>query len=412
MSNKEQIINQDKQNPNKLISIMQQRIPLMLFSCLLCFFSEAQKTTVPPGPAAAQVVPVQPTFAYKKINPQLQYAFIINKPTTAHPQEGDQIMINMQMVSNNRLMYTTSQAFKGKPALYGVTKPAFKGDLIEAIMLMTPGDSIVCMVDADAMFKNSKNKRPAFIKSGDKMQYFIRLVSIKPKDEVQKEQQAAFMKQMKEQQAKQAVMTAKQIAVDNKALKAYFASRHITPIKTASGLYYTIREEGNGEKPNVGDNVTMNYTGTLLDGTKFDSNEDTAFHHVQPFTFVLGRGAVIKGWDEGVALLKIGSKATLYIPSPMAYGAQARPGGGANPRGIPSNSILIFDVQVVSSTHPAPPPPPVKPAIQADSSKAIRMEPIKPIKVDSTKPIKMEPIKIIKADSTKMPELKTKEKEN
>ena len=96
----------------------------------------------------------------------------------------------------------------------------------------------------------------------------------------------------------------------------------------------------------------------------------------------------------------------------MAYGAQARPGGGANPKGIPANSILLFDVQVVSSTPPAPPPPPVKPAIQLDSSKPIRMEPIKTMKADSTKPNGMKPIKIIKADSTKMPEPQTKEKDN
>jgi FKBP-type peptidyl-prolyl cis-trans isomerase len=63
---------------------------------------------------------------------------------------------------------------------------------------------------------------------------------------------------------------------------------------------------------------------------------------------------VIKGWDEGVALLKTGAKATLYIPSPMAYGSQARPGGGANPKGIPANSILLFDVQLISMKTPEP----------------------------------------------------------
>ena len=77
---------------------------------------------------------------------------------------------------------------------------------------------------------------------------------------------------------------------------------------------------------------------------------------MQPFQFQLGKGQVIKGWDEGVALLKTGSKATLYIPSPMAYGAQSRPGGGANPKGIPANSILLFDVELVGFKTPAPAP--------------------------------------------------------
>ncbi len=358
---------------------MLQRTRLMIAGCLFSLVAAAQPTTPAPGPAAQNPASTQPAFAYKKINPQLQYAFIINKPTLPHPQEGDQIMLNMQSVCNNRLMYSTAQAFKGKPAVYGVAKPIFKGDLIEAIMLMTPGDSIVCLVDADALFKNSKTKKPDFIKTGDKMQYFIKLVSIKPKEQVQKEQQAAFMKQMKEQQAKQKAAAAKQLVQDDKALKAYFTRKHISPIKTASGLYYTMLEEGTGEKPLPGDSITMNYTGTLLDGTRFDSNTDTAFHHVQPFQFVLGRGAVIKGWDEGVALLKTGSKATLYIPSPLAYGAQARPGSGANPKGIPANSILLFDVQLAGSKHPVPPPAPSPAVPKMDSLKTSKTDTLKTI---------------------------------
>lgn len=340
---------------------MLQRTSLVLVGCLSVLFSVAQtakpapKPNPQPGTVAQPPQIAQSNFAYKKLNPELQYAFIINKPTVAKPQDGDQIMVNMMSVCNNRLMFNTAQAFKGKPAVYGVTKPAFKGDLIEAIMLMTPGDSIVCLVDADALFKGSKSKKPDFIKSGDKVQYFIKLVSIKPKEQVQKEQQAAFTKQMNEQMAKQKIAAAKQMVKDDKDLKTYFAKNKISPTKTASGLYYTIKEEGSGEMAAVGDSVTMNYTGTLLDGTKFDSNEDTAFHHVSPFDFILGKGMVIKGWDEGIALLKKGSKATLYIPSSMAYGVQARPGGGANPKGIPANSILVFDVQVVNTKHPAPP---------------------------------------------------------
>jgi len=296
---------------------------------------------------------------YKTLNPQLQYAFIIDKATSPHPKEGDQISLNMQSIVNGRMMFSTAQQFKGKPGVYGIAKPAFKGDLNEAILLMTPGDSIVCLVDAVAMFKGSKSKLPDFIKPGDKMQYGIKLVSIKTKEVLQKEQQAAFMKQIKEQQAKQKAAEAKQLVKDDKLLKAYFAKNNINPIKTSSGLYYTIKEEGKGEIPVAGDSITMVYTGTLLDGTKFDSNIDTAFGHVQPFQFVLGRGMVIKGWDEGVALLKTGSKAVLYIPSPMAYGQQARPGSPANKKGIPANSILIFDVALINSKHPTPPPPAV-----------------------------------------------------
>ena len=363
---------------------MSKRTQLMLLGCLIGLFSAAQKTTPPTKPNGQQVVvsptPQQPipTFNFKKINDQLAYAFIINKPTSPKPEEGDQINVNMQSVCNNRLMYSTWVAYKGKPAVFGVNKPSFKGDLIEAIMFMTPGDSIVCQVDADALFKNSKNKKPDFIKAGDKMLYFIKLVSIKPKLQVQNEQQAAFTKQMNEQMAKQKAEAAKQIIKDDKELKTYFAKKNILPTKTASGMYYSMQKEGNGEQAFVGDSVTMNYTGTLLDGTKFDSNEDTAFHHVMPFNFVLGRGQVIKGWDEGVALLKKGSKATFYIPSPMAYGPQARPGGGANPKGIPANSILIFEVELVDLKHPAPGTPPAPEMIEKKKDSSIVPVQLKP----------------------------------
>lgn len=314
----------------------------------------------PPKPEPKPVLNVQqprqsqPAYDYKRINTNLQYAFIQNKPTSPNPKEGDQISVNMQMICNNKLLFNSTQAFRGKPATYSVNKSGFKGDIIEAILLMTPGDSVVCLVDADALFKNTKSKKPAFIKPGDKVQYFIKLLSIKTKEQLQKEQQAAFTKQINEQMAKQKAATEKQMAKDHKEMNAWFAKNNLSPLKTPSGLYYSIKEEGRGEMPIPGDSITMNYTGTLLDGTRFDSNEDTAFHHVQPFKFVLGRGQVINGWDQGVALLKVGSKATFYIPSPLAYGTQVRPGSGANPKGIPANSILMFDVQLLNSKHVIP----------------------------------------------------------
>ena len=338
---------------------MLQRTSLLIAACLFNLFVMAQFTPPKPNPQPVQVTqpPVQakPVFNFKKINAQLEYAFIINRHGLQKPQEGDQINLNMQLVCNNRLMFNSFQTFKGKPAVYGVTKPAFKGDIIEAIVMMTPGDSITCLVDADGLFKNTKNKRPDYIKVGDKLQYFIKLVSIKTKEQFQKEQQAAFTKQINEQMAKQKIAAAKQMVIDDKALKAWFAKKSISPAKDPSGLYYAIKEEGMGERAVAGDTVTVNYTGTLLDGTRFDSNEDTAFHHVQPLQFVLGRGQMINGWDVGIALLKVGGKATLYTPSAMAYGAQSRPGSTVNPKGIPANSILVFDVQLLSSKHPVAP---------------------------------------------------------
>jgi FKBP-type peptidyl-prolyl cis-trans isomerase len=89
-----------------------------------------------------------------------------------------------------------------------------------------------------------------------------------------------------------------------------------------------------------GDVLVMNYTGRFTNGTTFDSNVDPKFNHVQPFEFTLGAGMVIKGWDEGLVGMKIGEKKTLTVPPEKGYGPN-------DYHGIPGNSTLIFDVELV-----------------------------------------------------------------
>jgi FKBP-type peptidyl-prolyl cis-trans isomerase FkpA len=103
------------------------------------------------------------------------------------------------------------------------------------------------------------------------------------------------------------------------------------------GLKYTDDQVGNGTEAQSGKTVVVHYTGWLLDGTKFDSSRDRN----QPFSFPLGRGQVIKGWDEGVAGMKVGGKRTLVIPPDLGYGA--RGAGGA----IPPNATLKFEVELL-----------------------------------------------------------------
>ena len=317
----------------------------LLAACFITLSVMAQTPKLVAAPVG------RPVYNFKTINSKLQYVFIEDKPGTKHPQEGDDVMMRMIAICNNRFMYNTAQASKGKPAAFSVNKAAFKGDIADVLMMMTPGDSVICLVDAKSMFDFTKKKMPDYIKPGDKIQYNIRLVSIKTKEEKAKEQQAAMAKFMQEEQAKQNAGADQLQAADDKALQDYFTQKHITPIKTKSGLYYSIQKEGNGALATAGDTVVMNYRGNLLDGTVFDSNMDSAFMHVQPLNFVLGTGRVIKGWDEGIGYLKAGAKASFYIPSSLAYGAQSMPGSAVNPKGIPANSVLIFDVELISATH-------------------------------------------------------------
>ncbi len=134
-----------------------------------------------------------------------------------------------------------------------------------------------------------------------------------------------------------------QKAIDEKALTDYFAKNKINATRTPSGLYYTINKKGEGANAKPGQSVTMRYYGYTLDGNKFDGNMDKNYNPSgNPFTFSLGAHQVISGWDEGVQLLNQGCRATLYLPSGLAYGPRAM--GAA----IPANSILAFDVELVS----------------------------------------------------------------
>ncbi len=114
-----------------------------------------------------------------------------------------------------------------------------------------------------------------------------------------------------------------------------------TNMTTDSGLQITTTKEGTGEAAQNGDTVSMNYTGKLDDGTVFDSNIDPKFQHVTPFEFTLGAGMVIKGWDEGIAGMKVGEKRTLVIPSDLGYGDNGIPGT------IPGKATLTFDVELL-----------------------------------------------------------------
>ncbi len=108
-------------------------------------------------------------------------------------------------------------------------------------------------------------------------------------------------------------------------------------VTTTSGLKYIVITEGSGPAAEPGQAVRVHYTGWLADGRKFDSSVDRG----QPFSFMLGQGRVIRGWDEGVATMRVGAKNRFIIPPELGYGARGYPGA------IPPNATLIFDVELL-----------------------------------------------------------------
>jgi peptidylprolyl isomerase len=111
------------------------------------------------------------------------------------------------------------------------------------------------------------------------------------------------------------------------------------PVTTASGLKYQEVKVGTGATPATGQTVEVHYTGTLENGTKFDSSRDRG----QTFKFQIGVGEVIKGWDEGLSTMKVGGRRNLIIPPDLGYGA--RGAGGV----IPPNATLLFDVELIGA---------------------------------------------------------------
>jgi FKBP-type peptidyl-prolyl cis-trans isomerase len=269
---------------------------------------------------------------FKKLPSGLEYNMVVDAPSKTTAKEGSYITMHIRTIANDSSLFDSYKMNNNEPVPAQIQKPSFNGDVMEGLAMMSAGDSAIFRTTADSVFRGGQF--PPFVKSGDKVNFYVKMISVQSKAEHDKAEMDA---------------ASKQNGIDDMMIQDYIKTNKLKAVKTASGLYYIMTNKGTGENAKPGQDVTMNYTGKLLDGTLFDSNIEPKFGHVSPFTFKLGAGQVIKGWDEGIALLNKGAKATLLIPSPLAYGSRSMPGNQNNPKGIPANSILIFDVEMVEA---------------------------------------------------------------
>ncbi len=222
------------------------------------------------------------------------------------------------------------------PLMIPVMEPSFKGGLEHALMLMSPGDSGVFQISADSLFAKTFGGQPMppFIKPGSMMTFFVKVDKVQSQEEAMADQQEMMQQQMIDAQSH----ATEQLKIDETKIQEYIKTNKLENVqKTDGGVSYIVTNPGTGAVATAGDKVTVHYKLSFLDGKEVESS----YKGGEPFTFTLGQGQVIPGWDEALQKLNKGSKAILLIPSPMAYGEQDR-----GPQ-MPGNSILRFDVELV-----------------------------------------------------------------
>lgn len=204
------------------------------------------------------------------------------------------------------------------------------GDVYNPIAILTmlrKGDSCNIVMELDSLIKDP-SMFPPFAKPGDKYIVSIRALEIFDSEEAINADREKVIEELNAREVEE--------------LNAYFQKENIQPLKSANGSYYVITEEGTGPLIDSGKTVEINYTGKTLAGETFDSSVDSAFNHPTPFVFEIGRGMVVKGWDDALLNFKKGSKGFLYIPSSQGYGAYPPPGSPF--KGFES---LVFEVEVL-----------------------------------------------------------------
>ncbi|WP_192347048.1 FKBP-type peptidyl-prolyl cis-trans isomerase [Algoriphagus sp. Y33] len=270
----------------------------------------------------------------------IEYTYV--KEGNEKAPNGEFLLYNLQITTgSDSVIYSTAeQPFPGY--MQANDSMPINNGMDEIFLSLRKGDSIAFESTAKTIFGNNF---PPFMKEEDVVKVRLGAFEIMNEEAIQ----AYFEKVMAAEEVKREERAKERLIEEDKIIQDFIKEKGLEAQKTESGLYYVIEEEGTGEPVSAGTTMHVNYAGYLIDGTLFDTSieslakENNAFSEGRPYEALpvtVGMGQVIPGWDEGLLLLKKGSKAKFIIPSPLGYGENAM---GAK---IPANSVLVFDVDV------------------------------------------------------------------
>ncbi|QKZ12052.1 FKBP-type peptidyl-prolyl cis-trans isomerase [Spirosoma sp. KUDC1026] len=239
---------------------------------------------------------------------------------------GDILTMHLTLLNNKDSVLRDTHK-EGAPFQMLLQVPPFKGSYEEGLTMLSKGDSATFYVSADSLFTRAMQPLPPGVEKGSDIGIAVKVMNIQTEDEYKKSQAADFEKQK---------------AIDAKIVDDYVAKNGLAGKgqKSPSGLFMVTTQPGSGPTPKPGDVVLVHYTGKLLDGKVFDSSLTNPQMGGKPAQLQIGVGMVIPGWDEGVMKMHKGEKATLVIPSTLAYGPRGN-------QGIAPNSVLTFDIELV-----------------------------------------------------------------
>ena len=254
------------------------------------------------------------------------------------PQIGEYAYFNIDILVDDSLLQSSRQN-NDTPLVQIPTAEQAKqqpNPVIDVLPLMSIGDSVTITRSLDSF-----PERPQGFEKYKNIIYNVTLTSIKSEEEYK-----VYAAEEQEKRKEKALLTQSRMGeiseLSNKMLADYNSGKLKDKLtETASGLKYLVHEEGTGDVPNVGELIGVHYYGMLTDGTMFDNS----FSRGEPYIFPVGQGQVIPGWDEGLTLLKKGTKGMLFIPYDLAYGENG------NPPVIPPKSELVFYVELLESPN-------------------------------------------------------------